>query len=273
MRIILVDDEPLILEELRYLCKDMKDLYIGGSFSNPADALEYVRNHPVDFAFLDISMPGITGLELLGKMREIQKNIQAAFVTAYNQYALEAFRKDACDYLLKPFGPEEVEHALEKARRILGMDREKEEAVEIRTFGRFDLFLNSRPVNFSSRKAKELLAFLVARKGGIVEMEFAIETLWENEPFDSRSKAKLRKALMNLRNTLREYGIPWLVHGERGRLWLEAEGVGCDYFRLLEGDQRAASQFQGEFMSEYSWSEPYLPALERQARALREETF
>lgn len=271
MRIIFVDDELLILEELEYLCKDMDDISICGSFGNPEDALEYVQNNPVDFAFLDISMPGITGLELLAKMRGVRKNLQAAFVTAYDQYALEAFRRDACDYLLKPFGKEEVEHALEKARKILGIDGGKENPIEIRTFGRFDLFLNGHPVNFSSKKAKELLALLVARKGGIVEMEFGIETLWENEPFGERSKARFRKAVMNLRNTLRENGVLSMLHGERGKLWLELEGIVCDYFRLLEGDPEAARQFRGEFMSEYSWSEPYLPALERQAEAVRDQ--
>lgn len=269
MRILLVDDEPLILEELEYLCRDEKDVCICGSFGNPADALDYVQNNPVDFAFLDISMPGMTGFELLEKMRGIQKEMQAAFVTAYDQYALEAFRRDACDYLLKPFGRREVAHALDKARRILGVGKPKEESVVFRTFGRFDLFLNGHPVSFSSRKAKELLALLVARKGGMVEMEFAIEMLWENQPFGERSKARFRKAVMNLRNTLRESGALWLIRAERGRLWLELEGVVCDYFLLLEGDPKAARQFQGEFMSEYSWSESYLPVLERQAEAVR----
>lgn len=268
MRIIFVDDEPLILEELEYLCKDKEDLHICGSFTNPEDALNYIQKNRVDFAFLDISMPKMTGLELLEKMRGIQKNMQAAFVTAYDQYALEAFQKDACDYLLKPFGSEQIDHALDKARRMLGIEKGKEGGVEFRTFGRFDLFLNGSPVNFTSKKAKELLALLVARKGGTVEMESGIEALWENEPFGERAKGRFRKAVMNLRNTLREHGVLWILHGARGKLWLEVNGITCDYFRLLDGDEEAARQFQGEFMSEYSWSELYIPSLERQARAV-----
>lgn len=268
MKIIIVDDEPLILEELAYLCRDVKDVKVCGSFCNPEEALEYVKEHPVDFAFLDICMPQITGLELLEKMHGIRKDMQAAFVTAYDQYALEAYRKDACDYLLKPFGEKEVKHALDKARRMLGAGRSGR--VECCTFGRFDLFLNGHSVDFSSKKAKELLALLVARRGGMVDMEFAVEVLWENEPFGDKVKGRFRKVVMNLRNTLRDAGLLWMLRTERGRLYLEMDGVDCDYFRLLEGDAQAARQFQGEFLTQYSWSEPYLPALEQQVKNVLE---
>ena len=70
MKIILIDDEPLILEELSYLCEKHKDIEICGKFVNPKQALQYVAGHPVDFAFCDIRMPGITGLELLDQMHK-----------------------------------------------------------------------------------------------------------------------------------------------------------------------------------------------------------
>ena len=84
MKIILIDDEPLILEELSYLCEKHKDIEICGKFVNPKQALQYVAGHPVDFAFCDIRMPGITGLELLDQMHKEKPDLQAAFVTAYD---------------------------------------------------------------------------------------------------------------------------------------------------------------------------------------------
>ena len=92
MKIILIDDEPLILEELSYLCEKHKDIEICGKFVNPKQALQYVAGHPVDFAFCDIRMPGITGLELLDQMHKEKPDLQAAFVTAYDQYAFDAYR-------------------------------------------------------------------------------------------------------------------------------------------------------------------------------------
>lgn len=260
MKIILVDDEALILDELEYLCGKIEGAEIVGSFQDPAKAVEYVRNNPVEFAFLDIQMPGITGLELLKKLRGYQKDLQAAFVTAYDQYALEAYRNDACDYLLKPFGLDELRHALEKGRRLCRPDTSKGK-VEIRTFGRFDVMIEGRAIDFSSRKAKELLALLVARRGGMVETEYAIDLLWEEEPFGDRVKVKFRKALMNLRNTLKENGILWILKTQRGRLYLECGDIECDYFRLLDGERMAADQFTGEFLAEYSWGERYIPQM------------
>ena len=73
---------------------------------------------------------------------------------------------------------------------------------------------------------------------------------------------------MTLRESLKARGLLWLLHSQRGRLNLECTGVSCDYLRLLEGDVEAARQCHGELMSEYSWTEPYLPGLERLARRL-----
>ena len=91
-------------------------------------------------------------LELLDQMHKEKPDLQAAFVTAYDQYAFDAYQLDACDYLLKPFGQEEVDRALDKARRLVRTEQKDEMQLEIHTFGRFDLFLNDHAIDFSSRK-------------------------------------------------------------------------------------------------------------------------
>ena len=271
MKIILIDDEPLILEELSYLCEKHKDIKICGKFVNPKQSLQYVAEDPVDFAFLDIQMPGITGLKLLEEMRKVKRDLQAAFITAYDQYAMKAYQLDACDYLLKPFGQKEVDHALDKARRLVRTEMQEKETLQIHTFGRFDVFLNGHAVDFSSRKAKELLALLVARRGGMVDMEVAIDLLWEEEPFSEQVKGRFRKAVMNLKNTLRTHDLLWMLHTERGRMCLETTGINCDYFELMDGKIHAAEKFEDEFMMQYSWSEAFVPVLERQANLIKAE--
>lgn len=270
MKIILVDDEYLILDELQYYCEQIEDIEICGAFEEVEEALEYIREHEVDFAFLDIQMPGMTGLELLKEMKKYRSGLQAAFVTAYTQYALDAYRNDACDYVVKPFGKEEIENALNKARKLCKVNTE-DPMVEIRTFGRFDVIKNGHAITFSSRKAKELLALLVSRRGGDVESDYAIEMLWENEPFGENVKVKYRKALMNLKNTLKENGISEILTGQRGHLCLDCNKVSCDYFRLMGGDSEMAKRFQGEFLFEYSWGEFYIAELERKVEELRKK--
>ena len=270
MKIILVDDEYLILDELEYCCSQIEGVEVCGAFEEAQEALAYIQEHEVDFAFLDIQMPGMTGLELLKQMKVYRENLQAAFVTAYTQYALEAFQNDACDYLIKPFGMEEIRHALDKARKLCGGREEGQPVVEMRTFGRFDVMKNGHAVVFKNRKAKELLALLVSRRGGVVESDYAIEMLWEDEPFGENVRVKYRKALMNLKNTLKENGISEILAGQRGSLCLDCQKVSCDYFRLMNGEKKAADEFQGEFLFEYSWGEEYIAELERKAEEIRE---
>ena len=79
--------------------------------------------------------------------------------------------------------------------------------VSIRTFGYFDVFIGGEPIAFRSRKAKELFALLIDRRGGFVTSEEAIGFLWEEEPINSVTLARYRKVALRLKNILEEYGI------------------------------------------------------------------
>ena len=103
MRTMIVDDEPLAVEELADTCEQFEDVQIVGRFLHAAEALAYAESHPIDLAFLDIEMPGIRGLDLAHRLHAINDRIAVVFVTGYKQYALDAFNEDAYGYILKPF--------------------------------------------------------------------------------------------------------------------------------------------------------------------------
>lgn len=262
MDMILAGGDPGTLEQLAALCGES-----GGMgrviCASAGQALAYGEGCPVDLLFLDMETLGRDGFELLRRLRSIHGEVQAAVIAADGRYALEAYQNDICDYILAPPDREAILRAVEKARRLIRGGRTQR--VVLCTFGRFDLFVDGHAVDFKSRKAKELMAFLTAQKGGIVGMELIVAELWEDEPFGENVKVRFRKALMNLRRALEEHGLRWMLQSRRGRLSLDCTGVECDYFRLLEGDERAAQEFHGEFMSAYSWGEAYLPELERMA--------
>lgn len=118
--IVLVDDEKLAREELSYLLKDFSDIEIVGSGENGLDAMRLIENLEPDVVFLDVHMPGLDGLGVIRKLRE--RDIpQPYFIlaTAYDQYAVEAFRLEALDYLLKPVEKERLSETLDRARRYL----------------------------------------------------------------------------------------------------------------------------------------------------------
>lgn len=105
MRTIIVDDERLAREELKALLAEYPDIELIGEYKNTIEAKEAIEKEMPDLVFMDIQMPGETGLELLEKIKNPPRTV---FVTAYDEYAIKAFELKAYDYLMKPIDPERL---------------------------------------------------------------------------------------------------------------------------------------------------------------------
>lgn len=112
MNCIIVDDEPLAREAIELLVKDIDYLTLAGTFNNASAAARYMEQNTVDLIFLDIQMPGITGIEFA---KTISRRTLIVFTTAYSEYALDSYEVDAIDYLIKPVEPERFRKAADKA--------------------------------------------------------------------------------------------------------------------------------------------------------------
>ena len=122
LQVLIVDDEPLARERLQELLSDRSDVSIVGTAEDGAEAVDLIQTHVPDLVFLDVQMPGLSGIDVI---EEIGREDMPAtvFVTAYDQYAIKAFDLAAVDYLLKPFDDERFEQALQQARaRIADQD-------------------------------------------------------------------------------------------------------------------------------------------------------
>jgi two-component system LytT family response regulator len=119
MRCLVVDDEPLVRERLRTLLAAHADVQIVGERADGPSALDALHELAPDAVFLDIQMPGLTGLEVAEVWKREGSLPILIFVTAYDQFALEAFRLHALDYLTKPIDAERFAEALDRARRLL----------------------------------------------------------------------------------------------------------------------------------------------------------
>ncbi len=113
MNCIIVDDEPLAREAIEMLVSGLEGLHLAGQFNNAVSAGEYIGRYPVDLVFLDIQMPGLTGLEFA---RTIPRKTLVIFTTAYTEYAAESYDIDAIDYLVKPVEAGRFHKAVEKAK-------------------------------------------------------------------------------------------------------------------------------------------------------------
>jgi DNA-binding LytR/AlgR family response regulator len=109
---LIVDDEPLARNLLKEYVSKVSYLELKGMCSNALEAMEFLRQQPVDLLFLDIQMPDVTGISFL---RALQKKPMVIFTTAYSEYALESYELDVVDYLLKPITLERFLRAVEKA--------------------------------------------------------------------------------------------------------------------------------------------------------------
>jgi two-component system, LytTR family, response regulator LytT len=124
---IVVDDEQLACDELSYLLKDFPEVDVVATGSNGLQAVELVQKLEPDLVFLDVNMPGLDGLGVVRQLRE--KGVElphVIFITAYDQYAVEAFRLEALDYLLKPVDKVRLAESVERARRFV-QDRKSPE--------------------------------------------------------------------------------------------------------------------------------------------------
>jgi two-component system LytT family response regulator len=115
IRAFLVDDEPLAVSRLSRLLNETGRVTVEGFSNDPVDAIAWLSSHTVDAVFLDINMPGMNGFEML-RMLDPQPNV--VFTTAYDHFALEAFRASSIDYLVKPVDQEQLDRALTKLERL-----------------------------------------------------------------------------------------------------------------------------------------------------------
>jgi two-component system LytT family response regulator len=118
LRIVAVDDEPMARRRLKRFLQKNSDVEIVAECGDGAGALVAIREHGPDILFLDVQMPGMNGFEVLRGLGA-EHAPAVIFVTAFDQFALQAFEAQAIDYLLKPFGEERVRQALERATRFL----------------------------------------------------------------------------------------------------------------------------------------------------------
>jgi len=117
MKAFLVDDEPIAIDRLRALIQEHGRVDVVGAGSDPAEVLPAIRGSAPDVLFLDIEMPGMSGFELLEQLGSPQPLV--VFTTAYDQYALDAFKVNSIDYLLKPIERADLARAIAKLERVL----------------------------------------------------------------------------------------------------------------------------------------------------------
>ena len=250
MIIYAIDDEKNALEYITRKIKSAEpDAEVYG-FNNAKDALDSAKDKPFDVAFMDIQMPEIDGISLAKKFKKLNPKANMIFVTGYSEYTMDAFAVDASGYLLKPATKEQVRHALDNLRYPLSVPGGPDVCVQC--FGDFEIFVNQKPVHFKYAKSREVIAFLVDRKGAMCSNSEVIINLWDD---DDDHSAYYRSLMKDIQDTFKELGVDDIFNRERAGAAIIKDKIRCDYYDYLNGTPDGINAYKGEYMLQYSWAE------------------
>ncbi len=116
LKALIVDDEAPARSELRYLLENYPEIRVTGEAASAEEAFELLKDVNYDLIFLDIQMPGLSGLEFAEQLKKYSRQPDIIFITAYDEHAVKAFELQAIDYILKPFDKDRLEKAIENAQ-------------------------------------------------------------------------------------------------------------------------------------------------------------
>ncbi len=248
MRAIIVDDEQPAIDMLNVLLAPKEQIAVVGTYRKPAEALAAIAELKPDVAFLDIQMPHMSGLELAERMLSEHDEMEIVFITAYDHYALEAFRAGAIDYLLKPIMENELDKTISKLLKRLRPaaaekppERMTQHAPAIYAFGEFTVSIGGERQNaaqWRTVKAQELMAYLFINRGKSISKWEIINDLWPDCSTD-QAHSHLHTTMYQVRKTLKYYEINAVIHFRNSHYRLEMDELVSDVeqFELLPDDK------------------------------------
>ena len=264
MKILAADDEELMLHMLTDRIRQAQPDAEIFSFSSSRKLLDWLKETGggFDAAFLDIAMPGISGIALAQALNQLCPTGNIIFVTGFSQYMAEAFQLHVSGYIMKPVTADAVRQELANLRHPVQENTLRQ--LRVQTFGNFEVFYAGKPVHFGRSRTKELFAYLIDRRGAGSTMGELISVLWEGRPDTDSIRSQLRNLITDLRTTFRRLDEKNIIIKQRDLIAVNPAGVDCDYYRYLAGDPGAVKAFGGEYMANYSWAEFTAGALQQQ---------
>ena len=247
MKIIAVDDEKIALQGLLSAIQQAVPSAELHGFRYTREAIAHMENDPCDIAFLDIEMKGMSGVEVAEKLKAINPDVNIIFATGFGSYRDVAFDLHASGYLIKPITEASVKRELENLRRPVSIPKR----LQIRVFGNFEALFNNTPLRFKYQKTKELLAYLVDRKGAMCSTGEIMSILFDNDDHN----AYYQRLRSDLRAVFASIGCESVIMQQKGYLGIAADEIDCDYYDYLNGKVALEKLYHGEYMMQYSFAE------------------
>lgn len=277
MKAILIDDERPALRGLEVLLKNYTDVEIAGMFTDPFEGLEKAGILLPDVIFLDINIPQLSGIDIASAILDKAPNANIVFVTAYDQYAIQAFELHALDYLLKPVDVERLAKTIERVRKKSITEKSvgnMQKILTIRCFGRFDIgFESYSPIKWRAEKTKELFAYLLHNSKKENYKDEILDALWRKDHPEKAVK-QLYNGIYYIRKALEEYGVERRTLSIDSKYHIEFCAVDydverfCVLYRQQQNRMEALSEMEAIYIGDYLAALPYDWALFERQRYL-----
>ena len=235
---IIIDDEKPAIEILRRLLEKTGQVCVVGSYMRAADALLKLQDFKPDVAFLDIEMPEMSGLELAEKIMETGDDIEIVFVTAYDKYALEAFRVNAVNYILKPLSSGDIAQTITRLKKIKPFPASFQRSADkgrIYCFGGLSVYGagSGEAVKWRTSKAEELFAFMLQNLNDEVAKWKITQVLWP-ECETEKLNVNLHTTVYQVKKTLLSAKIKFDFAFTNGKYRLKLPDVYIDAIEFTE---------------------------------------
>lgn len=249
MRTVIVDDDEVSLSILQELCGMSSEVELIGTFTEPNEAVAFAENNYIEFALLDIEMPGMTGIELAGKLREKVPKLVVIFTTAYEDYYMQAMGIMADFYMMKPYSKVKVEDAVERARLLCGR---LDKRIKVTMIGPYSIILDGKPVKFTNAKARELLALCLDHRGGLVSREEAVDKLWAEKEYDKKAKKLFNKAENYIKHFCVDHQLESFFVTTYQGCYIDPSFVECDFYAYA--DEHGKYSIPENYLQEFEWA-------------------
>lgn len=252
MKAIIICDDALSLEKVINAIETINNVTVAKIFAQLNDVDSFVSVNEVDVVFVDITSSKKEKIDLIKKLRNLEKRVFTILISDSKEDSLLAYSLHAAGFLLK--SSISVETINEEILNIKYIDPKLFLPVTIKTFGNFSVFNNGKPVHFSIKKSREILAYLVYKQGTQVDWPTLAAEVFDEDLYDSRTYHKIHKAVFSLKKDLDSEGIGSIICCTKGHLSINENDITCDLYMFLNGDQKTINSYFGEFMYEYDWA-------------------
>ncbi len=256
MKCLIADDEPFILKDIHRTAKkvlgDNTEFFLAQNSDEVIKIIQqemaFETSEGIQIAFLDIEMPYKNGLEVAKSIQSISPRTNIIFITGHDKYAVDILEMYVSGFIMKPVNEKKMQKAVDNLRFPIS-------ELKVKCFGQFEVLYGGIPIDFKRSQCKEVLAYLIDKRGALVSEEELRYLLWSEEEDTEKKRRYIRNIISDIRTAFRAYGLEdIIINDNKGCYSLNKEKISCDLYDYLEGRKQYSREELDGYMRQYTWA-------------------